>query len=293
MKLKRRSFLIALSGASCAVAVIFLTLGNWFSFLTLACYLFAEAALMLPLAAGSRRAGLLTYLAAVLLGFLFGGIWNPWRMFLFCVFFGLHPLANSMQEKWKLNKWVAFAIKAVWFDVALWLTWQFAYAYFFDASVNWVERIGNWIFLIIGAGGTFFFFFFDWAVRRMQNVLKIYVERLGGKGAAKRRPPTERRVEDVFGEEPLQSGAPSAESGAGQAPPVQDPGGREQAEGAPPGQSTQQEKAGQAPPAQERGPIREEQGSPPQDTGSTEEQGSGETRENEKREDWRENGEDR
>ena len=127
----------------------------------------------------------------------------------------------------------------------------------------------------------------------MQNVLKIYVERLGGKGAAKRRPPTERRVEDVFGEEPLQSGAPSAESGAGQAPPVQDPVGQEQAEGAPPGQSTQQEKAGQAPPAQERGPIREEQGSPPQDTGSTEEQGSGETRENEKREDWRENGEDR
>ena len=277
MKLKRRSFLVALSGASCAVAVIFLTLGNWFSFLTLACYLFAEAALMLPLAAGSRRAGLLTYLAAVLLGFLFGGIWNPWRMFLFCLFFGLHPLANSMQEKWGLNKWVAFAIKAVWFDVVLWLTWQFAYEYFFDASVNWVERIGNWIFLIIGVGGTLFFFFYDWAIRRVQIVMKAYVGKLGGKGSAKRRPPAEeRRLEDVFGEETRRL-----------------PPERPQDTNAPPGGASEQRDAGQAPPAQEREPVREGQDAPPQNTGSTEGQAGGDTRENEKSEERREDGEDR
>ena len=264
MKLKRRSFLIALSGVSCAVAVIFLTLGNWFSFLTLACYLFAEAALLLPVAAGSRRAGLMAYLAAVLLGFLFGGIWNPWRMFLFCIFFGLHPLANSLQDKWKLNKWLAFLIKAVWFDVALWLTWQFAYEVFFDAGVNWVERIGNWIFLIIGAGGTIFFFFYDWAMRRMQRVMAAYVQRLGGGGAKKRAPERERRLEDVFGAPEQGQGAPPQDAA--------------NAAGAPPAGKEENSKG---------------QCAPPQGEESTDGKTGGEARENEKSEDVREDGEDR
>lgn len=214
MKLKRRSFLIALSGVSCALCVLFLTLGNWISFLTIACYIFAACALMLPLAAGSRPAALLAFFAAVLLGFLFGGIWNPWRMFLFCLFFGLHPLANSLQEKWKLRSWLAFLIKAVWFDVALWLTWEFAYEYFFDASVNWVERIGDWIFLIIGLGGTLFVFFYDWALRRLQRMLTVYVTKWSG-GGRKRLPKQERHVEDVFGDRYRQEPpvTPSGETG--------------------------------------------------------------------------------
>ena len=267
MKLKRNSFIIALSGVSCALAVIFLTLGNWFSFLTLACYLFASAALMLPLAADSRAGGLIAYFATVLLGFLFGGIWNPWRMFLFCIFFGLHPLANSLQNKWNLNKWIAFAVKAVWFDVSLWLTWEFAYEYFFDASVNWVELIGNWIFLIIGLGGTVFFFFYDWAMRRLQGVLNVYVRRLRrGKGAVKRPSSPERRVEDVFGledrSEDRKEGA-SAAQGAAERPP---------AEG-------------------ERG-TEEKRDDPPQREDGRDGQADGEREEKEKREDRKKNGED-
>ena len=256
MKLKRNSFIIALSGISCAAATIFLTLGNWFSFLTLACYLFASAALMLPLAADSRAGGLIAYFATVLLGFLFGGIWNPWRMFLFCIFFGLHPLVNSLQEKRKFNRWVAFALKAVWFDVALWLTWEFAYEVFFDANMNWVERIGDWIFLIIGAGGTLFFFFYDWAMRRLQRLLCAYVGKLRKSGGRKAPPVQESRVEDVFG-------APY-----------------EREEQAPQGE-------------RKEGEERPPQADAPPQNGQREQELRGETGENEKREENRENGEDR
>lgn len=190
--MRKKSFQIALAGVSGALAVVFLTLGNWFSFLTIAGYFFSSVALMLPLAVDSRWGAFLAYLAAAILGFLFGGIWNPWKMFLYCVFFGLHPIVNSFQKKWNLNRWICLIVKAVWFDVMLWIAWNFAYESFFDGSINWMEMIGNWIYLIIGAGGTVFFVFYDWLIMYCQKVVDAFVAKLshgrgkGGKNSGKK-----------------------------------------------------------------------------------------------------------
>ena len=192
--MRKKSFQIALAGVSGALAVVFLTLGNWFSFLTITGYFFSSVALMLPLAEDSRWGAFLAYLAAAILGFLFGGIWNPWKMFLYCVFFGLHPIVNSFQKKWNLNRWVCLLVKAIWFDVMLWIAWTFAYEAFFDGSINWMEKIGNWIYLIIGAGGTVFFVFYDFLIMYCQKVVNAFVAKIshrsgkGGKSNGKKTP---------------------------------------------------------------------------------------------------------
>ena len=69
------------------------------------------------------------------------------------------------------------------------------------------------------AGRHRLFLLYDWAMRRLQGVLNVYVRRLRrGKGAAKRPSSPERRVEDVFGledrSEDRKEGASAAQGAA-------------------------------------------------------------------------------
>ena len=124
-----RSFELALSAISCAVAVIFLMLGFWSNVLLASGYLFGITALMVPLSKQFIRGGFLAYAGTVVLAIVMGAAARFWDLVPFIMFFGLHPLINCLQVKFKINRWIALAVKTVWFDFTLWV----AYILIFDS----------------------------------------------------------------------------------------------------------------------------------------------------------------
>ena len=115
---------VALAGISTAIATLFLAVGNITSILLFIGYMVASIALALPLAKGSYIGYALAYAATLLLTVLIIGTAGYLIDLLpFILFFGLHPLLNDLQEKWKVRKWLAFLIKCAWFDGAMVLFW--------------------------------------------------------------------------------------------------------------------------------------------------------------------------
>lgn len=171
--MRNQSFRIALSAVACALAVVFLTLGMYFSFLTVTAYVFACLAVMLPLAKDFRLSAFLCYVAACLLALLFGGVGNFWRLFAFVIFFGLHPIVNSLQVRFKINKWIALPVKIVWFDVSMWLVWEFAGL--FVVQYEWIEK---YIVLLIATLGSALFIVYDFVMFRCQRLVNYYVGRI-------------------------------------------------------------------------------------------------------------------
>lgn len=183
MKKRRysRSFEIALSAISCAVAVIFLLLGLWFPFMLGTGYLVAMVALMVPLSKQFIWGDALAYLGTVILALVLGAVRNFWNIVPFIMFFGLHPLLNCLQIKFKINRWIALAIKTIWFDFTLWV----AYILVFNGvlggenSQNAVlEFINNYIYYFIFIGGTIVFFPYDYLIFKIQQGVNMLVFRI-------------------------------------------------------------------------------------------------------------------
>lgn len=196
--MRRKSFQIALAALSCALATIFLTIGIYFSFFLITGYLFAGIALMLPLAKKFRLGGFLAYVATSLFALLIGGGFAGfYKLFPFVAFFGLHPLVNSFQEKWKIKKWIALIVKAVWFDAAVWAAW-ILFREYISVPFEWVDK---WIWLIILVAGSAFFIFYDWVIFRCQRIVNYYVAKIDKSSSA---PPQEApfkpQSDDVFEE---------------------------------------------------------------------------------------------
>ena len=171
--MKNHSFRIALSAVACALAVVMLTLGMYVPFMTITAYVFAGLAIMLPLAKDFRFSAFLCYIATCLLALLFGGVGNFWKLFSFVVFFGLHPIVNSLQIKFKINKWIALVVKTIWFDVSVWLVWKFAGL--FVVQYDWIN---DYIILIIATAGSALFVFYDFVMFRCQRLVNYYVGRI-------------------------------------------------------------------------------------------------------------------
>ena len=89
------------------------------------------------------------------------------------MFFGLHPLVNELQLKIKINRWVACAIKAVWFDLTMYLTWRFLFG-----MTTEVAFVDEWIVPLILVFGTAFFVFYDYLTYRCRAIVNTTVARL-------------------------------------------------------------------------------------------------------------------
>ena len=175
-----RSFEIALSAISCAVAVVVLLVGFWSDILLASGYLFAILALMVPLSKGFYRGGALAYLGTVILTIILGAVARFWDLVPFIMFFGLHPLANSLQLKFNINKWIALVVKAIWFDLSL----LAAYFLIFGGVLGGVEGglfydiINKYIYVIIFVGGTLVFYPYDYLMFKMQIAIDKLVYRI-------------------------------------------------------------------------------------------------------------------
>ena len=173
MKKKISAFEIALSAIACAISTIFLSLGVLNDFLLATGYIVGCFAMMLPLAKGFIVGDALAYVATVLLTFLFGGISVPWRVVPFILFFGLHPLVNHLQLRFRWNKVLLLLIKIVWFDAAAYLTWRFVFD--MTTSFDWIDE---YILPVIAVGGSLLFVAYDILIFRCQRAMDKLVARI-------------------------------------------------------------------------------------------------------------------
>lgn len=172
MKRKFSATDVALSALSCALVVIFLTVGSYSEILLFTGYLFASVALMLPLSNGSYKGYVFAYLGGCALGFIF----NSARMidlFPFVVFFGLHPLVNELQLKTKINTWVACFLKALWFDATMYGIWLLIFGG--ETTFAFVDQYLIPILLVFG---TAFFVFYDYTMYKCRGMVNTYSKKI-------------------------------------------------------------------------------------------------------------------
>ena len=178
-----KTFEIALSGISCAVAALALSLGimTGMGALTATGYLIAVIALMVPLSKQFFRGDFLAYVGTVILAVVLGAAVKFWDLVPFALFFGLHPLANALQIRFKINKWLALAIKAVWFDCTLIVGYYLVFGGMLGGALfpeEVYEIINKYIFLLIFTVGTVGFFVYDYLIFKVQILINGIVFRI-------------------------------------------------------------------------------------------------------------------
>lgn len=175
-----KTFEIALSGISCAVAAGALSLGILSGWLLATGYLIGIIALMLPLSKQFFRGDFLAYLGTVILAVVLGAAVKFWDLVPFAMFFGLHPLANALQIRFKINRWLALAIKAVWFDCTLIAGYFLIYVVGGASLPESVEAIitGWRLYVIIFTAGSALFFIYDYLIFKCQILVNKLVFRI-------------------------------------------------------------------------------------------------------------------
>ena len=175
-----KTFEIALSGISCAIAAGALSLGILSGWLVATGYLIGIIALMLPLSKQFFKGGLLAYLGTVILAVVLGAAVKFWDLVPFAMFFGLHPLLNALQIRFKVNRWLALAVKALWFDCTLIAGYFLIYVIGGASLPEPVEAvITGWrLYVIIFTAGSVLFFIYDYLVFKMQILVNKLVFRI-------------------------------------------------------------------------------------------------------------------
>ncbi len=172
---KITAYEIALSALSTALATLFMTVGVYSGFFLFTAYIAASIALMLPLCEGSWRGYLFAYIATSLLSLLFASFYF-WDILPFVMFFGLHPLMNELQIKWKIPRLIACLVKAVWFDCTVYFTWKVVFT--LTTNIAFIDKYIFWIILVVG---TAVFIAYDYFMFKWRIWASNLVERIGKK----------------------------------------------------------------------------------------------------------------
>lgn len=175
-----KSFQIALSGISCAIAVAFLSLGILSSWLVATGYFVAVIALMIPLSKQFFWGDFLAYIGTCILTVILGLAVPFWDLVPFVMFFGLHPLLNALQIRFKINRWLAYAIKAVWFDCTLIAGYFLIYVLGGAALPEAIEQIlfGWRLYVVVFTVGSAIFLVYDYLIFKCQILVNGIVYRI-------------------------------------------------------------------------------------------------------------------
>ncbi len=183
-----KSFEIALSGIACAITVIFLSLGILSGWLLATGYFVGIIALMLPLSKRFYLGGFLAYLGACILTVIIGAAAKFWDMVPFVMFFGLHPIVNSLQLKFRksdkrfcIKDAVWFIIKALWFDATLIAAYYLIYDGVLGGSLfpeELYNTVNRYIYLFIFTLGTVGFVVYDFLIFRCQRAINYFIGKI-------------------------------------------------------------------------------------------------------------------
>ena len=202
--MRKKSFQIALAAVSCALATLLVALlGINTSFAFTFGYMFGAIALMLPLSKKFWWGGAMAYLATCLLCLAFNGIPLFYKLFPFVAFFGLHPLVNALFDEHRVNRWISFIVKEIWFVGMLCGSWALFNA-MTEVSLPY-DWMYAWAYPVLVVAGAAIFLVYDWLMKRAQRLVDHYVSKIErGKGGATPPPSSaasgEEKKFDVFGE---------------------------------------------------------------------------------------------
>ena len=144
-------------------------------------YTLGILALMVPLSKNFYLGDFLAYIGTCILTFIFGAAVGFWDLVPFIMFFGLHPLANALQKKFKINKWLALAVKALWFDGTVIVAYFLVFGGIIGGSLLPEEIyrvINDYIYIFIFTLGTLFFVFYDYLIFRCQTAVNIIISKI-------------------------------------------------------------------------------------------------------------------
>lgn len=179
-KRNNRAFEIALSGVSCAVAAGALALGILSGYLVATGYIIAVTAIMVPLSKQYIRGATLAYIGTCILAVALGAAVQFWDLVPFALFFGLHPIVNVLQIKYRVNRWLALAIKAVWFDGMLIAAYFLIYVLGGLSFPPQIEQyLTGWrLYAVIFTVGSVVLFAYDYLLFKGQIALNALVRRI-------------------------------------------------------------------------------------------------------------------
>ena len=175
-----KAFELALSGIACAVAVGALSLGILSNWLIGTGYILGVIALMLPLSKQFFLGDFLAYIGTCILAIAMGVAAKFWDLVPFIMFFGLHPLVNALQIRFKINRWLALAIKAVWFDCTLITAYFLIYALGGASLPQQIEDlVTGWrLYVIVFTLGTAIFVVYDYLIFKFQILINKLVYKI-------------------------------------------------------------------------------------------------------------------
>ncbi|MCM1295811.1 MAG: hypothetical protein NC311_09745 [Muribaculaceae bacterium] len=178
------SFEIALSGVSCGIAVLFLSLGILSGWLLATGYFVGVLAMTVPLSKDFFKGGFGAYAGTCILTLIMGAAAKFWDLVPFIMFFGLHPLVNAVINKKITKIWakiVAVILKALWFDCALIVGYYLVFNGLVGGSMlpqGVYDIINKYIFLFIFTVGTLIGVVYDFLVSRCQLAVNALVARI-------------------------------------------------------------------------------------------------------------------
>lgn len=137
---------LALAGISAAIALLFVWLSVIVRFSTIAFYVAASVAIMVPLTKRYYIAGFFAYIVSAVLGFVIAG--DIYTVVGYVAYFGPMALITGIMCNLKVKWFIALPIKVVYINGALALLYFACHTIMIDASI--MEKINYWVVALVG-----------------------------------------------------------------------------------------------------------------------------------------------
>ena len=183
---------IALAGISAAVALLFVWLSVLVRFSTIAFYIAASLAIMVPLTKKYYFAGFFAYGVSAALGFVIAG--DIYTVAGFVAYFGPMALITGILYNLKVKWFISLPIKIVYINGALALLYFVCHTIMIDASI--MEKLDYWVIALVG---TLALVLIDFAVQFIYARITPVVEKVlrGRKRDETPPPPTDEEEEEL------------------------------------------------------------------------------------------------
>ena len=159
---------ISLSGISTAFCAIFLILGNTIPLLDFSCYFLASLSLTIPFVTKEIKWGILSFIVATVVGFIF--VPNIMVMFSFLAFFGPYAIIVCTMNMKRIKHSLQYAVKAIFFAISIFAMYQFSNVF--------IDLNGYNFPIPILLGGAFVVMFvYDYLMQRIMKQLERMTRR--------------------------------------------------------------------------------------------------------------------
>lgn len=178
---------VALAGISAAVALLMVWLGVVVRFSTIAFFIAASVALMVPLSQKYYLSSVLAYVVSAGLSFAVAG--DVFSVMGYVVYFGPMAIISGimLNHSDKINRWVQLIVKIVYINSALALLYFVCHNIVLDSSI--VDKVQYWMIALFG---TIILVALDYALQFIYKRIAILV----GKALRKNERRTKRRGDE-------------------------------------------------------------------------------------------------